>query len=160
MNTVAMYAGSFDPVTNGHVDVITRAARLFPRVIMAVVVNPNKKAYFSVDQRVQMLQAAVGHIKNVEIDSFSGLLTDYLQQKKAGVLVRGLRAASDFEYEFQLAHANKQLASDIETVFIPADNRYTFISSNIVKEIARLGGCVTGMVPPAVEKALKEYTDS
>ncbi|THB62719.1 MAG: pantetheine-phosphate adenylyltransferase [Spirochaetaceae bacterium] len=154
MNKIAVYAGSFDPVTNGHLDVLKRAAGLFSTVIIAVVVNPSKKSLFSVQERVDMLTNTIGDLPNVKIDSFQGLLIDYVRQQQGNAIVRGLRAASDFEYEFQMAHTNKQLAPEIETVFIAADNRYTFISSNIVKEIAALGGSVDGMVPSSVARRL------
>ncbi|MGM0608560.1 MAG: pantetheine-phosphate adenylyltransferase [Candidatus Muiribacteriota bacterium] len=152
----AIYPGSFDPVTNGHLDILNRTAELFEKVIIAVVINPNKKSKFSVEKRLELLKKSIGDASNVEIDSFHGLLVDYVKQKKGDVIIRGLRAVSDFEYEFQMAHINKKLAPEIETVFISADNRYTFISSNAIKEVGHFGGDIKDMVPECVAEELEK----
>ncbi len=151
---VAIYPGSFDPVTNGHVDVIQRAAKLFDRVIVAVIRNPDKKPKFSLNQRVKMLREALVKDKNVVVDSFDGLLVNYARDKKANVIVRGLRAVSDFDYEFQMALTNRKMAPEIETLFFMTDYKYSYLSSSFVKQIARLGGDVSEMVPAAIEKLL------
>lgn len=150
----AVYPGSFDPVTNGHLDVIERAARLFDAVIVAVIRNPEKTPYFSFKDRMEMLKRTVPHLKNVKVDSFDGLLVEYVRQKKARAIVRGLRAVSDFDYEFQMALTNRKMASEIETVFLMTDYRYSYLSSSFVKQIAGLGGDVSGLVPAAVAKML------
>jgi len=152
---VAIYPGSFDPVTKGHIDVIERAARLFNRVIVAVIHNPEKKAHFSFRRRMAMLKKSVPHLKNVEVDSFDGLLVEYVRTKKARAIIRGLRAVSDFDYEFQMALTNRKMAPEIETVFLMTDYRYSYLSSSFVKQIALLGGAVDGMVPEAAAKQLK-----
>ena len=155
MQKIAVYPGSFDPVTNGHLDVLERASWLFSHIVMAVVVNPSKEPLISLEERMELLRKAVHDVPNVEIDSFSGLLIDYVRQKNSSIVIRGLRALSDFEYEFQMAHINKKLGPDIETVFIAADNRYTFISSRTIKEIFSVGGDISSMVPPVVEQAYR-----
>ncbi len=152
----AVYPGSFDPVTNGHLDVIERAARLFERVVVAVIRNPEKKPHFSFKQRMEMLKKTVPHLKNVAVDSFDGLLVDYMRQKKARAIVRGLRAVSDFDYEFQMALTNRKMAPEIETVFLMTDYRYSYLSSSFVKQIAALGGDVSGLVPSAIANKLKK----
>lgn len=148
---IAVCPGSFDPATNGHIDIIQRASKLFDKVIVAVLNNPNKQALFSVEERVEILKKACGFMKNVEIDSFSGLLIEYAQSKNANAIVKGLRAVSDFEYELQMALMNKKLNSEIETVFIMTSSRYSYLSSSIVKEVARFGGCIRGLVPENIE---------
>jgi len=153
---IAIYPGSFDPITNGHIDVIERSLKLFDRIIVAVLKNPNKKPLFSVEERVEMIKEATKHINNVEVESFSGLLVDFAKIKNAKIIIKGLRAVSDFEYEFQMALMNKKLDKDIETVFIMTNTRYSFLSSSVVKEVASFGGCVKDLVPPHVEKKLKE----
>ncbi|OGB90238.1 pantetheine-phosphate adenylyltransferase [candidate division WOR-1 bacterium RIFCSPHIGHO2_01_FULL_53_15] len=153
---IAVYPGSFDPVTNGHLDVIERAARLFDRVIIAVIKNPEKTPRFSFQERMAMLKDSVIHCDNVEIGNFDGLLVEYLRKKKARSIVRGLRAVSDFDYEFQMALTNRRLAPEIETVFLMTDYRYSYLSSSFVKQIARLGGDISGLVPKAVAKHLKK----
>ncbi len=150
MRTVAVYPGSFDPPTYGHLDIIERSSRVFSRVIVAVATNIRKNAMFTTRERVGMLRTLTGSYANVEVDTFGGLLVEYAQEKGAHVLVRGLRAISDFEYEFQMAHMNKKLASDVDTVFMMTGERYSYISSNIVKEIARFGGRIDDLVPPLV----------
>jgi pantetheine-phosphate adenylyltransferase len=152
----AVYPGSFDPITNGHLDVIERAAKLFDRVIVAVIHNPEKAAHFSFKERLTMLKHSVPHCRNVAVDSFDGLLVDYVRQQQACAVVRGLRAVSDFDYEFQMALTNRRMAPEIETVFLMTDYRYSYLSSSFVKQIAGLGGDVTGLVPPAVAKRLKK----
>jgi pantetheine-phosphate adenylyltransferase len=155
----AVYPGSFDPFTNGHLDVVRRAARLFDRVTVAVLYNPDKlKSFmFSVGERMQIISEAVADLDNVDVDTFDGLLADYLRQKGAGVIVKGLRAVSDYEYELQMAHLNRQLNPEAETLFIMAATRWSFISSSMVKEIARHGGDVSRFVPEATLRALRAH---
>jgi pantetheine-phosphate adenylyltransferase len=152
----AIYPGSFDPLTNGHLDVVQRAAKLFDRVIVAVAKNEGKHPLFAQAERMALVKEAVADLPNVEADSFDGLLVEYVAHKKARAIVRGLRAVSDFEFEFQLALMNRKLDENIETIFMMPKDTYTFLSSRIVKEIARLGGDVTQFVPPNVQLALKE----
>ena len=155
MRHTAIYPGSFDPVTNGHLDVIARATRLFDRVIVAVAHNDLKKPLFSSEERMSLLRHATREMPGVEVTSFGGLLVDFARQHNATVVVRGLRAVADFEYEFQMVGMNRAMDSSIETVFLMADARRQAIASKLVKEIARLGGDVSKFVPPAVEAALK-----
>jgi len=150
----AIYPGSFDPVTNGHLDVVQRAAKLFDRVIVAVAQNDSKRPLFTLAERLALVKAAVQHLPHVEADRFDGLLINYVERQKAQAIVRGLRAVSDFEFEFQLALMNRKLNERIETIFMMPKDTYTFLSSRIVKEIARLGGDVRVFVPPHVEAAL------
>jgi pantetheine-phosphate adenylyltransferase len=150
----AIYPGSFDPLTNGHLDVIQRAVKLFDRVIVAVATNESKKPLFTLRERLELVRKSVRHIPHVEIDSFDTLLMDYASECKAVAVVRGLRAVSDFEFEFQLALMNRKLNGQIETIFMMPKDTYTFLSSRIVKEIARLGGDVSEFVPVPVRKAL------
>ena len=157
---IAVYPGSFDPATNGHIDIIKRSRALFDRVIVAVLSNPSKNPIFSVEERVDILKRTCGDIKNVEIDSFSGLLIDYCKSKNANVIVKGLRAVSDFEYELQMAHMNKKLNQEIETVFIMTSSRYSYLSSSLVKEVAQFGGCIRGLVPEIIEKEIYERLNS
>lgn len=156
MKRTAIYPGSFDPFTNGHLDVVQRAAKLFDRVIVAVASNESKQPLFSHVERVALVQQSIGRLSNVTADSFDGLLVDYVAAKKAQAIVRGLRAVSDFEFEFQLALMNRKLDEGIETIFMMPKDTYTFLSSRIVKEIARLGGDVSSFVPPHVQEALKK----
>jgi len=151
----AIYPGSFDPFTNGHLDVVQRAANLFDRVIVAVASNESKHPLFAKNERVALVKKAVAKLPNVKADSFGGLLVDYVAAKNAQAIVRGLRAVSDFEFEFQLALMNRKLDENIETIFMMPKDTYTFLSSRIVKEIARLGGDVKQFVPPNVQAALK-----
>jgi len=153
---IAIYPGSFDPLTNGHLDVIQRAAKLFDRVIVAVAVNESKHPLFTLEERVKQVEKAVTHLPHVKADSFGGLLVEYVAQQKAKAIVRGLRAVSDFEFEFQLALMNRKLDENIETIFMMPKDTYTFISSRIVKEICRLGGDVSSFVPTHVQVALKK----
>lgn len=151
-----IYPGSFDPITNGHLDVIARASRLFGRVIVAVADNETKHALFPVSDRKQMVARAVKRFRNVRAESFSGLLVDYAREQRATVIIRGLRAVSDFEFEFQLALTNRSLAGELETIFLMPRDTYTFLSSRLVKEVARLGGDVRAFVPGHVRTALKK----
>jgi pantetheine-phosphate adenylyltransferase len=151
---VAIYPGSFDPITNGHLDVARRAATMFDRVIVAVARNAEKTPMFSVQERVALARGAVQNVKNVTVEAFDGLLVEYARRKKALVIVRGLRAVSDFEYELQLALMNRRLEPRVETIFLAPKDEYTFISSRMVKEIAKLGGDVGAFVPPAVKRAM------
>lgn len=154
MRTV-IYPGSFDPLTNGHLDVIQRAARLFDRVVVAVAENESKAPFFKLAERRRLVAGAVKHLSNVETDTFAGLLVDYVERQGAGAVIRGLRAVSDFEFEFQLALMNRKLNERVETIFMMPKDTYTFLSSRLVKEIARLGGDVSSFVPSNVQAALK-----
>jgi len=156
MKRTAIYPGSFDPLTNGHLDVIQRAAKLFDRVIVAVAENDSKHPLFTLAERVALVKQAVTRLPNVQADSFSGLLVEYVAERRAQTIVRGLRAVSDFEFEFQLALMNRKLDENIETIFMMPKDTYTFLSSRIVKEIARLGGDVRAFVPPNVQLSLKK----
>lgn len=153
---VAIYPGSFDPVTNGHLDLIERASKLFDRLIVAVLRNPEKDELFSLDERLEMLERSVTHLPNVSVDSFDGLLVDFARHQRARVILRGIRAVSDYEYELQMALMNRRLAPEIETMFMMAGEAYSFISSKLVKEVIGLGGDIRGLVPPSVEERLKE----
>jgi pantetheine-phosphate adenylyltransferase len=153
---IAIYPGSFDPLTNGHLDVVQRAAKLFDRVIVAVAKNESKHPLFTLEERKTLVKKAVAHLPNVVTDAFDGLLVEYAAARKAGAIVRGLRAISDFEFEFQLALMNRKLDGNIETIFMMPKDTYTFLSSRIVKEIARLGGDVTAFVPAHVQTALRK----
>jgi pantetheine-phosphate adenylyltransferase len=151
----AIYPGSFDPVTNGHLDVIDRARKLFDEVIVAVAHNDQKHPLFPLDERLRLIKGALGKIKNVEVAPLDGLLVDFAKTRKATAVIRGLRAISDFEFEFQMALMNRKLESTVETIFLMPKEEYTYLSSRIVKEIARLGGDVTQFVPRAVAQALR-----
>ncbi|HOJ04580.1 MAG TPA: pantetheine-phosphate adenylyltransferase [Bacteroidota bacterium] len=153
---IAVYPGSFDPVTNGHIDVLERALALFDRVIVTVARNSSKTPLFSTDERVELLRLAVEHLPGAEVDTFSGLIVDYARSKNAVALVRGLRAVSDFEYEFQMALMNRNLAGDIATVFLMPHERFTYLNSSIVRELARHHTDVSDFVPPVVLTALQE----
>src|SRR5687768_4393420 len=153
---VAIYPGSFDPLTNGHVDIIERGARIFDSIIVAILANVEKKPLFSEQERVSIIRDVFTGKDNVQVETFEGLLVDYAQRKKASVLVRGLRAVSDFEYEFQMALMNRHLAPGLETVFMMPAEQYTYISSRLIKEVFMLGGEVEGLVPPIVEERLRE----
>lgn len=150
----AIYPGSFDPVTNGHLDIIERAARTFDELIVAVAVNKEKRPLFSVEERVELLREACRHLDNVQVDYFNGLTVDYVESKGAKVIIRSLRAVSDFEYELQMALTNKRLNDRVETLFMMTSAEYSFLSSSIVKELAELGAPLTGLVPPIVEDRL------
>jgi pantetheine-phosphate adenylyltransferase len=150
----AIYPGSFDPLTNGHLDMVQRAAKLFDRVVVAVAKNEGKQPFFTLNERLALVKQAVKHLPNVEADTFDGLLVEYVVSRRAQAIVRGLRAVSDFEFEFQLALMNRKLNENIETIFMMPKDTYTFLSSRIVKEIARLGGDVGAFVPAYVQTAL------
>ncbi|HKF67661.1 MAG TPA: pantetheine-phosphate adenylyltransferase [Vicinamibacterales bacterium] len=156
MSTLAVYPGSFDPLTNGHVDIIERGARLFDRIIVAILVNAEKSPLFTMAERVEIARKVFTDHPNVEVDTFEGLLVDYVAKRQANVIVRGLRAVSDFEYEFQMALMNRRLNSKIETVFMMPAEQYSYISSRLIKEVFALGGRVHGLVPELVETRLRE----
>jgi len=156
MSTLAVYPGSFDPLTNGHVDIIERGARLFDRIIVAILVNAEKSPLFTMAERVEIARKVFTDHPNVEVDTFEGLLVDYVAKRQANVIVRGLRAVSDFEYEFQMALMNRRLNSKIETVFMMPAEQYSYISSRLIKEVFALGGRVHGLVPELVEARLRE----
>lgn len=156
MCRVAIYPGTFDPVTNGHIDIIKRSAALFDSIIVPIAINPHKKALFSLEERLMMLKQSTKDIPNVETDAFECLLVEYAKKRKACAIVRGLRAVSDFEYEFQMALMNRKLNRDIETLFLITGLRWIFTSSSIIKEAAQFGGDVEGMVPAIVNRKLKE----
>ncbi len=151
---IAIYPGSFDPITLGHLDIIERGCRLFDQVIVAVSRNLQKHPLFTVEERIQQIQVCTKHLANVKVDTFDCLTVTYAQEHQAQVLLRGLRVLSDFEYELQMAHTNKSLWADVETVFLTTSNEYSFLSSSLVKEIARFGGSVTHLVPPNVVQDL------
>ena len=152
---IAVYPGTFDPVTYGHIDLIKRATKIFDKVIVAVADNPSKGTLFSVEERVSMLKDAVKGMKSVVVDDFDGLVVDYVKRSGANVMIRGLRMLSDFEYEFQMALTNRRLASDIETIFLMPSEQYSFLSSRLLKEAAGLGADLSSFVPASVEKELK-----
>ena len=157
---IAVCPGSFDPVTLGHLDIINRASKLFDKVIVLVSFNPNKNSSsFSVEERMEMIKKVTIHLHNVEVDSYNGLLADYLKRTGAAAIVKGLRAVSDFEYEFQMALANKQLYCDAETVFLTTSSENMYLSSSVVKEIASLGGDINGFVPPEILQTIKNRLD-
>ena len=153
---IAIYPGSFDPITLGHLDIIKRSSYLFDRVIVAVLRNPNKTPLFTMEERMVQIREATKHLDNVDVDTFTGLTVTYAQIKQAKVLIRGLRAVSDFELELQMAHTNKTLATDIETIFLSTSNEYSFLSSSVVREIARFGGAIEHLVTANVAIALRE----
>lgn len=155
-NVVAIYPGSFDPLTNGHVDIIRRGARLFDRIVIAVLINLEKAPLFTVPERVEIAREAFLGSSNVEVDTFDGLLVDYARKRGAGVIVKGLRAVSDFEFEMQMALMNRKLNPEVETVFMMPTQPYTYVSSRLVKEVVALGGSVHGLVPESVEKRLRD----
>ena len=156
MSTLAVYPGSFDPLTNGHVDIILRGARLFDRIVVAMLVNAEKSPLFTMGERVEIAREVFKDHVNVEIATFDGLLVDYVERRQAQVIVRGLRAISDFEFEFQMALMNQRLNSKIETIFMMPAEQYTYISSRLIKEVFALGGRVDGLVPELVEMRLRD----
>ncbi|HEX4975705.1 MAG TPA: pantetheine-phosphate adenylyltransferase [Pseudomonadales bacterium] len=156
MTTRILYPGTFDPLTNGHFDLIERAARVFDEVIIAIAASVRKNPVFTLEKRVELVQYAVRHLDNVEVCGFDKLLAHFVAEKNANVILRGIRAVSDFEYEFQLANMNRQLAPNVESVFLTPSDHLSYISSSLVKEIASLGGDVSKFVPPVVNEALRE----
>jgi len=153
---IAIYPGTFDPITNGHLSILKRGLNIFDKVIIAILINPQKLTLFSMEERIEMIQEALGNRDNVEVESFDGLLVDYAVKKKANVILRGLRALSDFEYEFQMALMNRKMNRDVQSIFLMTDYKWFYISSTIIKEAASLGGDISGLVPPNVCTKLKE----
>jgi len=156
MQKIAIYPGSFDPVTNGHLDIVERGLKLFDKIIVAILTNPGKKSLFSLKERREMLEESMKDFSNVEIDTFDGLTVDYANQRKAQGILRGLRALSDFEYEFQMALMNRRLNREVQTVFLMTGLRWIYTSSSIIKQAAQFGGSIKGMVPPLVEKKIRK----
>ena len=156
MKLTAVYPGTFDPITNGHLDILSRGGRMFDRIIVAILRNPDKDPLFPLEERAEILKAVVSRWANVEVESFDGLLVDFARKRGAQVIVRGLRALSDFEYEFQMTLMNQRLEPGIQTVFMMPSEAYSYVSSRLVKEVARLGGDVTGLVPAEVVARLKK----
>ena len=156
MSVIAIYPGSFDPLTNGHVDIIQRGARLFDRIIVAMLLNLDKSPLFTIPERVEIAREVFQGNAKIEVDTFDGLLVDYARRRQARVIVRGLRAVSDFEFEMQRGLMNRRLNPDVETVFMMPAEPYTYVSSRLVKEVVALGGSVTGVVPAIVERRLRE----
>jgi pantetheine-phosphate adenylyltransferase len=155
-DVIAIYPGSFDPLTNGHVDIIERGSRFFDKIVVGVLINLEKSPLFTVPERVEIARAVFRDTPNVEVDTFDGLLVDYARRKRATVIVRGLRAISDFEYEMQMALMNRRLNPEVETVFMMPAEPYTYVSSRLVKEVVALGGTVSGLVPRVVEERLRD----
>lgn len=153
---IAVYPGSFDPLTNGHVDIILRGAHIFDKIVLALLVNVDKNPLFSLEERVEITRKVFQEYPNVEVDTFDGLLVDYAKRRDISVIVRGLRAISDFEYELQMALMNRRLSPETETVFMMPAEQYTYVSSRLVKEVFALGGSVSGLVPEVVEERLKQ----
>ncbi|MBI3300081.1 MAG: pantetheine-phosphate adenylyltransferase [Elusimicrobia bacterium] len=159
MPRIAVYPGSFDPITNGHMDIVRRARRLFDKVILTVAVNRSKNSTFTLKERVAMAKACVRGLSGVEVDTFEGLLVDYLKKRGSRVIIRGVRAVSDMEYEFQMASMNRAISPEVESVFLMPDERYTYLSSSIIKEVARMGARVGDYLPaPAVEAVRKRFS--
>ncbi len=156
MGKTVICPGSFDPVTYGHIDIITRASNMFDHVIVGVLINMEKHANFTIDERISFLQRTVGHLKNVEVVGFDGLLAEYARERGASAIVRGLRAVSDFEYEFQMALTNRKLNPELDTVFLASDAQYTYLSSSIVKNVASFGGDITNFVPDCIHDEIFE----
>ncbi len=151
---IGIYPGSFDPITNGHLDIIERASKICDKVIVAVLKNTNKNPMFTLEERVALIEEVVAPYENVEVACFSGLLVEYAKQQKANVIIKGLRAVSDFEYEFQMALMNRKLCPEVETVFLMTSSKNSYLSSSIVKEVARFGGCIEGLVPDNIKQAI------
>jgi pantetheine-phosphate adenylyltransferase len=156
MKTIAVYPGTFDPITNGHIDLVMRASKLFEQVIVAVAINPSKKPAFRLEERVNLAMQTLQHLPNVEVCSFQGLLVDVARKKKAQVIIRGLRAVSDFEHEFQLAGMNRHMEPNVETMFLTPAEQFSYISSSLVREVSSLGGDVSAFVAPCVAIALNK----
>lgn len=151
---IGIYPGSFDPITNGHLDIIERASQICDEVIVSVLKNQSKKGMFTLEERVGLIQEVIRPYPNVKVECFSGLLVDYVKLKQANVIIKGLRAVSDFEYEFQMALMNRKLAPDVETVFLMTSSKYSYLSSSLVKEVASFGGCIEGLIPDTIRKAI------
>lgn len=158
MGKIAVYPGSFDPITNGHLDIIERSSKIFDKLIVGILRNPDKKnPLFDVDERIELIKKATAHIKNVEIESFDGLLVNYMKSHNASVIIKGLRAVSDFEYELQMAHVNHKLAPNVETLFMMTSAQSSFLSSSIVKQVGQFKGCIKGLVPDTIlEDVIKQ----
>ena len=156
MSASALYPGTFDPPTNGHIDLIQRGSKLFDRLIVAILNNPMKDPLFTVEERVEMLRESTAALGNVSVATFDGLLVDYAREQRAHAVIRGIRAISDYEYEFQMALMNRRLSPDVETIFLMPDAKYSFVSSRLVKEVFRLGGSVDGLVPKFVVERMKD----
>jgi pantetheine-phosphate adenylyltransferase len=156
---IAIYPGTFDPITNGHLSIVNRALTIFDKLIIAILNNPQKEPLFTLEERIDMIQKSLDGSPHVEVDTFDGLLVDYAVQKKANVILRGLRALSDFEYEFQMALMNRKLNRDVQSLFLMTDYKWFYISSTIIKEAASLGGDTSGLVPEIVDRRLKEKFD-
>ncbi len=154
---IAIYPGSFDPITNGHLDIIQRAATIYDRLVVTVMSNSSKKPIFSLQKRVEFIEKVTGDIPNVTVESYSGLLVDFARQKQAKVIIKGLRAVSDFEYEFQMALMNRKLNNEIETMFLMTQSQYSYLSSSVVKEVAKLGGCIKELVPESIEAEVIQH---
>lgn len=152
---IAVYPGSFDPITKGHLDIIERSAKVFDKVIVAVLINPDKKGLFNIEERVELIKKVTNHLDNIEIDSFNGLLVNYMVENKAQVIIKGLRAVSDFEYEFQMALVNKKLNQDIETLCMMTSAKYSYLSSSSLKQVAMFGGCINDLVPEEIINDIK-----
>lgn len=152
---IAVYPGSFDPITNGHLDIIERATKIFDKVIVAVSINSQKTPLFTIEERVEIVKSVTSHIKNVEVKTFTGLLAEFAIKENAKVLIKGLRAVSDFEYEFQMALMNKKIQPELETLFMMCNKEYSYLSSSIVKEVGRLGGDLIGLVPDSLIERIK-----
>ncbi len=151
---ICVYPGSFDPITNGHLDIIDRASKVFDKLIVAVLVNPGKNPVFTLEERVQLIKDSIGDAPNIEVDSFSGLLIDYMINKNSKIIIKGLRVVTDFEYEFQMALLNKNLNPDIETVFMMTNSKYSYLSSSMIKEIASLGANIDEFVPDIIKNKI------
>ena len=147
---IAVYPGSFDPITNGHLDIIKRATKVFDEVIIVVLINPDKKGLFQAEERVQLIRCVINDLPNVKVEYYSGLLINFMKEKKAKIIIKGLRAVSDFEYEFQMSLMNNKLDSSVETIFMMTKAEYSFFSSSAVKQVAILGGCINGLIPDEI----------